>query len=302
MYSFADRIKFKLERMRSERSKRNFLEKMEASGNTRPSSFPYISSDSFRALCDYTYDAEDSLSFADHIKSGDKVFVNSDLLESYFSRIHSYIKEPYILISHQGITPVDGRMIQYLDDMIIHWFAKNTLIKHPKVTPLPIGLENLYKYGTGIPDEFNRVRRTLPKKRTPKVLYEFKVATNPKERGEALDFLKRFDKAETYQDKMPHYFYLKKMTKYMFVASPPGAGRECHRTWEALYVDTIPIVKRSVAEEYFYSCGVPLLIVDSWKELENMDLAEKYAELMNHKNDAALWMDYWVTKIEEKSI
>ena len=37
----------------------------------------------------------------------------------------------------------------------------------------------------------------------------------------------------------------KKQTEYAFVISPHGGGYDCHRTWEALVLGCIPIVKTS---------------------------------------------------------
>ena len=32
---------------------------------------------------------------------------------------------------------------------------------------------------------------------------------------------------------------------FTFIYSPEGTGIDCHRTWEALYLNTIPIMKRN---------------------------------------------------------
>ena len=36
------------------------------------------------------------------VKEGAIIFVQSDLLDSYFKDIHTYIKNPYKLITHNG--------------------------------------------------------------------------------------------------------------------------------------------------------------------------------------------------------
>ena len=41
------------------------------------------------------------------------------------------------------------------------------------------------------------------------------------------------------------------ISKFKFVLSPPGAGIDCHRTWELLYLDCIPIVQSSTINELY---------------------------------------------------
>ena len=52
------------------------------------------------------------------------------------------------------------------------------------------------------------------------------------------------------------------MSKYKFILSPPGAGEDTHRTWEALYVGCIPIVKSSLLNSLYED--LPVVIVDDW--------------------------------------
>ena len=49
-----------------------------------------------------------------------------------------------------------------------------------------------------------------------------------------------------------------------------GIGADCHRTWEAMYLSIVPIVKRSAMAEHFWEIGLPLMIVDDWRELLSM--------------------------------
>ena len=47
----------------------------------------------------------------------------------------------------------------------------------------------------------------------------------------------------------PLYYHL--INKYKFILSPSGAGPDCHRTWEALYMGCIPIVISSSIKELY---------------------------------------------------
>jgi hypothetical protein len=85
-------------------------------------------------------------------------------------------------------------------------------------------------------------------------------------------------------------------SRYMFVSSPPGNGLDCHRTWEAMYLRSVPIVLRSAAMEAFEALGMPMLVVDSYEELADWNEAqaiETRRKLEPRFDSEALWFDYW---------
>ena len=58
--------------------------------------------------------------------------------------------------------------------------------------------------------------------------------------------------------------------RHAFVVSPHGKGLDCYRTWEALLMGAIVIVKRS-ALDLLYS-GLLVVIVEDWGEVTPADL------------------------------
>ena len=44
--------------------------------------------------------------------------------------------------------------------------------------------------------------------------------------------------------------------------SPQGNGLDCHRTWEALILKTIPIVRTSSLDPLYE--GLPVVVVHEW--------------------------------------
>jgi len=77
------------------------------------------------------------------------LFVKIYFIEEFFETVHPQIKNPYVLITHNGDTTVDDKLAQNVDEKNIRWYAQNVNIDHPKITPIPIGLENLDYYNTG---------------------------------------------------------------------------------------------------------------------------------------------------------
>jgi hypothetical protein len=85
-------------------------------------------------------------------------------------------------------------------------------------------------------------------------------------------------------------------SNYAFVLSPEGGGMDCHRTWEALALGCIPIVKRSSFSDLFQN--LPVLIVDDWSEINQQLLIEAFAVYKDaHLNMQEITMRYWADRI-----
>ena len=119
-----------------------------AFGFDRPSSYPLISGDSFRCLAQHMFDEISDMD-PENVEKNDIVFVRSDFLKDFFENKHLHIKNEYILISHNDDTNIDASYVTFIDEKIIHWFTQNLLFKHPKVTPIPIGLQNFRYHHIG---------------------------------------------------------------------------------------------------------------------------------------------------------
>jgi hypothetical protein len=278
------------------------------SNNPRPSSRPFISGDTFRSIADHIYESGrenpdgKGRSFAPtEVKKGDIIFVDGALIEEYFSKIHPHIQEQYKLITHNNDWNITEKEIAFIDDKIIHWFAQNVLVSHTKVTPIPIGLENVHFANAGhLP--FYAKATSLKKIRLPRILIGFNVASNVRVREPALKSLLQNPHADRIE-KMAQDRYVSLVKKYSFVASPAGNGEDCIRTWESMLLGAVPIVTHSVGIAYFKNLGLPLWIVDSWDELEKMseyDLSQKYDLITSQADRKPLYMDYWENMIQSK--
>ena len=51
------------------------------------------------------------------------------------------------------------------------------------------------------------------------------------------------------------------------MVSPPGSGWDCYRTWEALWLGTIPIVLRTGTPFDSLFDDLPVLLVDAWTDV-----------------------------------
>jgi len=271
------------------------------SRNTRPSSYPYISGDSFRAVAHHVFDGLQTIN-PEKVKFEDVIFVDIHKFYQFIREIHPNIKNKYKLVTHNGDITVDSELAKLVDDKIIHWFAQNVKISHPKITPIPIGLENLHYYNNGIIKNINRIKKIKLLKHN-KILFSFNIATNPLERQYAYDILLKVPNAEGISVWPNAFSYLKLLNSYKFVISPPGNGIDCHRTWEAMYLGVVPIVKNSLLTKFFFDLGLPILIVDDWSELIDLtpsELEKKYFDIKSSGDVSALYMDYWLREIKLK--
>jgi hypothetical protein len=269
----------------------------------RPSSHPFVSGDSFRALADRIFERSRRGTTAG-LKPGEIVFVEANYLSDFVSNILPEIHEQFILLTHNGDLNVGEELGHLADDArVLHWYAQNLLIKHPKLTAIPIGLENRSLHYSGVTRDFRRLRGRNHEKKA-KILCGFTAANNERERRPAYDALKRSSLTD-FVERMNSRDYRKLLAGYAFVASPPGNGVDCHRTWEALYLRSIPIVRRSPFYGFFP--GLPVLAVDDWSEIlawKEHSLAERYSSLAS-QIDTCVYLDfaYWKELIlREKSL
>lgn len=266
------------------------------SSTPRKGSFPYVSGDTFREWANLVY--EKNLTFTpDKVKEGDVIFLSGEVLEEFFTNIHPFIKAHYKLITHNSDHVVSEKEVNYIDDKIIQWFAQNVLVSHPKITPIPIALESLSYSNAGRLTLFKNREKPVTKKN--RILVNFSTQTNPKERGACLEVMRQNKLAHIVTERTTQKEYVDLLKHSRAVASPPGNGPDCHRTWEAVLFGAVPIVKRSFFIEHFASLGLPVWIVDDYSEIAELseeDFVEKCNQIIaSSKNpaDTLLSYNYW---------
>jgi len=260
---------------------------------------PYISGDTFRARCDHAYD--EITRFIPHlVKQGETVFINGDLLGEFFSRHHPWIRFPYILISHNTDCAIPGPYASYLDDpKILAWFTQNpdgTL--HPKLHPLPIGVENRHWKRRNVETIAAINALHLPK--THLLYCNFNAKTYPLERNlvEALFanapftlYQRRVNQEESFEP------YIREIASSQFVLAPRGNGLDTHRLWETLYMGSYPIIKTSSLDPLLE--GLPVVIVADWNDVTEEFLHSKYEEFQKKTfNLEKLYTNFWFQWID----
>lgn len=270
----------------------------------RGSSAPFVSGDTFRAYANHLYDETTSTFYPDKVKSGDVVFVKTDweFLERFFKHQHPRIAHPYILVTHNSDHSCPGPFRNYLDDpKLLAWFGQNIEAPaHPKLHPIPIGVANRC-WNHGNPQVFASLQPLASNEDRPILCYvNFAPSTYPKERTLVWDL---FAKQPWCVSSPP----IKNLTQYLsdfaqskFVLSPRGNGVDCHRTWEALLMGAIPVVRTSSVDGLF--TDLPVLIVPNWEIITEKYLLEQYEVIKAKSYDREkLFITYWINNIHREA-
>ena len=228
-----------------------------------PEFFPY-ESQLTRAHSAYTFDKYDNYNF---------IYVNNDLIKSTIKQDHiesgpvdlytilGLMKNPFSLILHCNDSPVEQEDLRYFNiPNCKKIYAQNVLVKDERVVPLPIGLGNsCWPYGDL--NTFSSIE--IPCGKTEEIFFNFTVEGGCRDVKRPDCFKRCSDLGIEWIDSLVQKEYLNKLKDYKFIISPEGNGIDCHRSWEGLYLKTIPIVDRSLVTEYF-SKYFPMVLVDDW--------------------------------------
>jgi len=255
---------------------------------------PFITGDAFRDLADFIYDdTVDRANFPTAtVPRHGIIFVKIDFIEEFAHTVHPTLPHPYILITHNGDRDVNAHHRALLDSpKLIVWFAQNARITHPKLKPIPIGLENRYAPQGNKLDQLTKVM-ALPRTVKKDLLYmNFSIHTNPQERQPVWDLFAstQFCTMGTNQE---YAEFLTSLSSSTFVICPPGNGMDSHRIWETLYVGSYPIVLHSPLDPLFVN--LPVLIVNNWHEITEEFLMTHKARLdAQHFDRYTLQFEFW---------
>ena len=215
-------------------------------------------------------------------------FCKADYLEYFFREVAP--SDEFVLFSHNSDRAIGRRFARELRRRrLVAWFAQNPVLRHPKLRALPIGIANP-RWPHGDQAVFKRIQsQSRPKAR----LFDasFDVATNPDERLSAIA-------ATGLTPPLRRLFpdYLAGLAESYFCISPNGNGIDGHRTWEALYLRTIPVVTGSLVTEHH--SDLPLVVLDDWSEFRSLEFSpELYERTMGDWDPATLRLDRYLERV-----
>jgi len=255
-------------------------------------------------------------------KDGCCIYIKFAFIGQFVQYVLPHINYRFILITGDGdeTMPLDIFNIETFNaiinnEKIIHWYSVNCIEKlHPKLSLIPIGV-NFHSLTFGEFCGWNNASQTpiqqenimddiksnsLPfYNRIPKCYSNFHFITyeefgNP--RKEAIEKINK-DLVFYEPEFVPRFNSWENQSKYAFVLSPMGHGMDCHRTWEALILGCIVIVKKSPLDSLYD--GLPVLIVKKWEDITENLLNETIEKFKNMDFDYdRITANYWVNKIK----
>jgi len=266
----------------------------------RPTSAPFLSGDTFRKIADHVWEfGNEALSNKD-INSGDVIFCESDRLVDLYERVLIHSQAPITLMLGNSDENHDHSLGSLIAKTgVVSTFAQNLRYPVSGVAPLPIGLENAWRSKNGRPQDF-RASRSKSQARTFRIMWAFNLETNLIEHNMVASQLSNSEVADRLVALTPRQHRVA-LARYGFVASPPGNGIDCHRTWEAMYLGCVPVVLRSYMTETYENLGLPIWVVDSFEKFQDLTeshLQEKFLEISPKFKCEAMWASYWIERIK----
>ena len=255
--------------------------------------------------------------------NGMSIYVCSNLLKWFVLNALPHIKHDFVLVSGdsdmcvpmEAITPREMNALMN-NPHLLKWFAQNlVLYNDAKLIQLPIGLD----YHTISENPMHHWRMdeegTQPILQE-KILIELREKMQPFHERTPLIYVNftakndRFHQRKTSISQIPRNLLAinigdvkrttnwKNITQFAFVLSPFGMGMDCHRTWEALCLGAIPIVKANGFKPLFD--GLPVLVINEWHEI-TPSLLDETIQLFKVKKFKyeKLTLNYWTNMIKQ---
>jgi hypothetical protein len=249
-----------------------------------------------------------------------KVYICNSAIPD-FMNFFELLPHPFVLISGDCDVTVPndiyGNLFDFSrllnSDKLIHWFSQNCVVKHPKLTKLPIGLDYHTMKTSPI---LGPIMSSRDQENTLLTISNAALPFHERKHLCYINFMNRWDNKKygnkdrkdaliqipgnllfIEKENVPRIDSWINMSRCAFVISPHGNGYDCHRTWEAIALGCIPIVKKSSIDSLYDD--LPVLIVDNWFNI-NDEMLEMTIE--KYKNMSFCYekmtLKYWTERFE----
>jgi len=244
----------------------------------------FISGYEFHKLSKWSFCPRYPINFEPmQIQHNDIVFLNLDNFQQLIKILQQNPPiNKFILITHNSDQLFSRNHFSQIKNYISHIYAINCEFQDTLITPIPLGFiddkyKPHYKFEQVLSNNFNK---------NIFIYMNFTINTNPIKRQECWNTFINKDWVTKESEVSPEDFYLQ-VAKSKYVLSPEGTGIDCHRIYESIYLEAIPILKTSELD-YFYE-KLPVLIVKNWNEITKEFLDDNYLNLKYN-------LDQWILK------
>ena len=249
------------------------------------------------------------------LKQDALIFCKTDFIDFLFEHL-KFSSKNYILVTGFCDNHITKNVFDKKPICIKKWYSATVAYDHPDLIPIPLGY-GVFFDGISLPQgiykanevykqamiEGSEILSLIPKNLTT-VHCNFTVDRIRPPRHQVANkimstgvncYIPPDNKTENGRFIFPDY--LKDMAPYKFIASPPGNGIDCHRHWEAIYLNSIPIVIKNLM---YAKYDLPILQVNDYLEVTSQ-LLEKYLDYYNtHKfKMEQVTLSYWENRMRE---
>lgn len=207
------------------------------------------------------------------------------------------IHQPVVLLSTFYDLPIKDRETRAMfgpGSPVSRWFAVQTQTTHPQLTAMPLGVKHRMKpvLEAATPSatkdillycNFNYLR--IGKQPDP-------VRKGIWEHFSSLPWV-------TTRTNLTTAEYVSDLGRSKFVLSPPGLGYDCYRTYEAIAMGAIPIVKRQTPVTDVCE-RLPVILVDEWSDVTEQRLKNASTAFYgkNERSTETMTLTYWRQQIQ----
>jgi hypothetical protein len=250
------------------------------------------------------------------------IYIKFQYIREFFTYVFSSINYKFILVTGDGdetmpndIFSIDQFNTLINNDKIIHWYSVNCIESlHPKFSLIPIGV-NFHSSSFGEfcgwhraaispleqESEIQKIKDNSLHfyERELKCYSNFHFVTYPEFGNPRKDAIEKINPDLVFYEPtfLSRLETWENQSKCAFVLSPMGHGMDCHRTWEALILGCIVVVKRSPLDSLYED--LPVLIVDDWSDINEELLSDTVEKFKNiNFNYDRITTKYWVDKIK----
>jgi hypothetical protein len=252
----------------------------------------------------------------DHCVSCESVYVCTDAVVTFARDVFPKLKSAFSLLTGDSDGAVTAQLIEQpavyrmlASSKLSGWWAQNCAVSHPKLHFLPIG--NDYHTMWEFPGVFSHLR--LSPVAQESLLYRVLAESPPIEERYLVGYcnwlptIDRGDRRECYltidqsallvePSRVPREVSWSRQASCMFVVSPEGAGMDCHRTWEALMLGCIPIIRKNALTSLFDD--LPVWVVQDWSEVNKDSMREFALQSVVQRYDfSRLFLRYWQDQV-----
>jgi hypothetical protein len=241
-----------------------------------------VTGEKIQQLCDIYFGFEDDFEYNPIIKQQTNnlnkainnpyyIFCYTHRVKELSKKIHLF-KNNFALVTHNsdGEIRYEPEILNILNcPKLDKWYSQNICIENPKLHFLPIGIANsMWPHGNiNMYNSEITLHNSLTKSKN--IYFNFNIDTNKSKRLSCFNSLRN---KLAWLDNISPPENIVRLSQHKFCICPEGNGVDTHRLWEALYLKTVPIVIRSEFTNILQKNNIPLVILNSWSELDETKL------------------------------